>query len=130
MPREYTCDADKFAITMETLLKDLTDDVDGVMLPVVEEACRKGTKKVRAEARSYGWKKYPKGFSYTTKKTRTLAVGEIGNRSLPGLVHLLEKGHAKVGGGRTREFRHVDPAAKETFKVFWEGMNEALGDVL
>ena len=54
---------------------------------------------------------YAKGWA--TKKTKD-SSGQteitVYNRKKPGLTHLLEKGHAKRGGGRTRAFVHIAPA--------------------
>ena len=44
--------------------------------------------------------------------------GEIGSPTVPGLAHLLEKGHALVGGGSARAFVHIAPAAEEAFADF------------
>lgn len=55
--------------------------------------------------------RYKKGWA--TKKT-TDASGQISvtvyNRARPGLTHLLEKGHAKRGGGRVSGIPHIAPA--------------------
>ena len=55
--------------------------------------------------------RYKKGWA--TKKT-TDASGQISvtvyNRVRPGLTHLLEKGHAKRGGGRVSGIPHIAPA--------------------
>ena len=44
--------------------------------------------------------------------------GEIGSASMPGLAHLLEKGHASVGGGFVSGREHIAPAADEAFDDF------------
>ena len=55
--------------------------------------------------------RYKKGWA--TKKT-TDTSGQISvtvyNRARPGLTHLLEKGHAKRGGGRVSGIPHIAPA--------------------
>ena len=45
-------------------------------------------------------------------------AGEIGSPTLPGLPHLLEKGHAMVGGGKTKAYVHIEPAYEEAADKF------------
>ena len=54
---------------------------------------------------------YKKG--WTAKKMKDSASKTevvVYNRSKPGLTHLLEKGHAKRGGGRVEAKVHIAPA--------------------
>ena len=60
----------------------------------------------------YGsWDKYNRG--WTVKKTKRDKTATIHNATDYQLTHLLEKGHAKVHGGRTRAFPHIAPVAEK-----------------
>lgn len=60
----------------------------------------------------YGsWDKYNRG--WTVKKTKRDKTATIHNATDYQLTHLLEKGHAKVNGGRTRAFPHIAPVAEK-----------------
>lgn len=54
---------------------------------------------------------YQKGWATkkTSEKTGQVTV-TVYNRKKPGLTHLLEKGHAKRGGGRVSGRPHIAPA--------------------
>ena len=43
------------------------------------------------------------------------------------LVHLLEKGHAKRGGGRTKAQLHIAPAEQNAVKQLESNIKRALG---
>lgn len=59
----------------------------------------------------YGsWNAYNRG--WTVKKTKRDKTATIHNATDYRLTHLLEKGHAKVNGGRTRAFPHIAPVAE------------------
>lgn len=90
---------------------------------VTEEAAEKGlaetSKSALQELRNahpagsekYGsWDNYNKSWKVLKLKRDKKAV--IHNEKYYRLTHLLEKGHAKVNGGRTRAFPHIAPVDK------------------
>lgn len=56
--------------------------------------------------------------------------GEIGSKSMPGLAHLLEKGHASIGGGSVPAYRHIEPAADEAFDDFESLLDNAVEEAI
>lgn len=62
--------------------------------------------------------------SWAKKKTDTGIV--VYNKTKPGLTHLLEKGHAKVNGGRTKAIPHIRPAEQRAIKDFEEAVKKAV----
>lgn len=83
----------------------------------VSETAKDAVKKLQsahpAGSGQYGsWdKSYNRG--WTVKKTKRDKTATIHNATDYSLTHLLEKGHAKVNGGRTRAFPHIAPVAEE-----------------
>lgn len=104
MPSSATCDWLDLAAGIEQLVGDIAPDTAAEMERVVPRVARKGAKAVREEAASR-WggevgQRYSSGFSSRTTKSGVETTAEIGNRNVPGLVHLLEKGHQTVPEGR------------------------------
>lgn len=56
--------------------------------------------------------------------------GEIGSASMPGLAHLLEKGHASIGGGSVPAYVHIEPASEVAFKDFEKLLDQAVGEAI
>ena len=117
-------EADDFAFTMKELFGGIELTLTTELDEPVKQAC-KAAKKRAGESASPDYRdrpsrkgNYRKGFAYNVnKKGRYEALGYVGNRLKPGLVHLLEKGHATMNGGRTRAFVHMKTAADEGEKV-------------
>lgn len=90
-----------------TEYRDLTEEA--LKTAVTEVA--KETKEIAKQGSPSRSGKYKKGWA--TKKTVD-SSGEISitvyNRAKPGLTHLLEKGHAKRGGGRVSGITHIATA--------------------
>lgn len=67
--------------------------------------------------------------SWTTKKTRdssTRLEVTVYSPSRYMLAHLLEHGHAKRNGGRTRAFSHIGPAEKNGEKQLLQDIRRGL----
>lgn len=80
----------------------------------VDETAKKALSQLRnahpAGSEEYGsWNEYNRG--WTVKKTKRDKTATIHNKDHYQLTHLLEKGHAKVNGGRTRALQHIAPVA-------------------
>ena len=127
--RSVETTADRFAVKLNEMLADIADGIEGGLEPVVRDACKVGRKEARANAPVMTGK-YKRGFTYKVKGSGSKVTGEVGNRLKPGLVHLLEKGHATIGGGRVKAYPHVAPAADEAFSVLEDGIDELVGRVL
>lgn len=143
-----TVEADKFGIALTKLVKDSFDIIDDGLDDVVKATCQKGRRDCQKYASTMPngpyaptdkegkntWARYLSGFRSTTKKKANGVVGEIGQVNVPGLVHLMEKGHNIVRNGvvygRTREFKHMAKAAEEAFKYMEKKINELIGKAL
>lgn len=109
-------------------LADILDRYGEATDEVLDRAVRRGCKVTAEEWSALAPRrrgKYAESISYRTRRGGHEAEGQVGSR-MPGLPHLLEKGHAKVGGGRTREFPHVAPAAKKGFEATNEAVDSGL----
>ena len=126
---DYAIDGDVFAATVEEILKKDVKSVEQHIPAAVRDACKVGVKEVKGNAPKHTGK-YAAGFTYKAMNKSMEAYGEIGNKDYPGLVHLLEKGHATIGGNRVPGHEHVAPAAQVAFTEFEKRINEEIDAAL
>lgn len=123
-------------ISVDDLAKTITETVKEYM-DVAEDAAEKGVEETAKEALTqlhnahpsgsevYGsWDAYNRG--WTVKKTKRDKTATIHNKDHYQLTHLLEKGHAKVNGGRTRAFTHIAPVADKCDSTLLQNIKKQL----
>lgn len=124
MGRHLWVEEDEFAAALGEILGDIADSADEAVFKLVHDGVSEGRDEWRSRAKGYGWK-YGRFVTYRTLRLKHGVEGHIYSRK-PGLPHLLEKGHAKIGGGRTRAYPHVKPAADYAFKFVRDHLGEYL----
>lgn len=121
---DVTCDVDGFAAAMQGILDRLDDAIEDGRPQVVREAAKTARKEWKAKAPKktgrYAASIQMKVFKDTASETKA----DIGSATLPGLPHLLEHGHAKVGGGRVPARPHVAKAAEIAMQQLEEEIND------
>lgn len=93
--------------------EDMEEAKEKVANDLVSELKQKSPKSTRKYAK--GWRKKKEGNAII-----------IHNALKPQLTHLLEKGHAKVGGGRVPAKVHIAPAEEKAITEFTELVERAI----
>lgn len=110
--------AERLSADIDQILKEYQMGVYDGLDTALKKLASKGRNAVQRNARaviSKGRRKYSNGWGFKVKSSSNLWAAEavIYEKKVPGLVHLLEHGHAKVNGGRTRALVHVKPVSDE-----------------
>lgn len=120
MGRHMWVEDDEFAMALYEVLGDIATASEDALFNCVHDALvegrddwRRRTKSFKAKYHEGAWE-YGQHVTYRTLRKKGTVEGHIFSRK-PGLPHLLEKGHAKVGGGRTAAYEHVKPASELAF---------------
>lgn len=113
-------------------LEEYNDEVVEVMEETVDSIAKDSVKKLKAESPKGTSGKYAKGWTYEKDKAR-LRVGATiyGKKGTYNLAHLLEFGHAIVGGGRskdrTKAIAHIEPVEQWAIEEFQKRLVNRLG---
>lgn len=93
------------------ILRELQSDVKDALEKTSKEVAKESVQKLKnTSPKKTG--KYAAGWGQSKNKD----VIVIHNKKKPGLTHLLEKGHAKRGGGRVGPIKHIEPVEQWVIK--------------
>ena len=102
----------------------------GLATDVMKDCVTKAGNTVKSEVKANApvrTGQYKKGWAVKKQKETANALElVVHNKKRYRLTHLLEKGHAKRGGGRVRAFPHIAPAEQAGIRELEEGIKRGL----
>lgn len=103
-----------FQDAIQELMDEFGAEVDLCLEEAIKQASEEDVRELESAGSFNGGTKYKSGWDYRqTGKGENLKY-VVYNADVPGLAHLLEFGHVKKNGGRTREFPHIAPVNDKT----------------
>ena len=97
---------------------------------VFDEGASKALTEIKTASQNAGFedRNYSKGWTKVVQLNKVTGIyhATIHNRKYYRLTHLLEKGHAKTNGGRTRAFPHIGPTQDKIDRLIVEEVEKAI----
>lgn len=122
---------DQFASAVNSILTEYREAIDKDVQAITKDISKQAAKNVQRNIDAAGIKgtgAYKKSIkAKQTLRTVNKASSTIyAEKPYWRLTHLLEFGHAKVNGGRTRAFPHWEKAEQQAIRDFEKALTEAI----
>lgn len=121
---------DALAGEVMKLMEEYAADISANIKTEAKTAAKEAVKELKQTSpEGLGSKKghYKDGWTSKVESENAVSVGiRIYNRKKPGLTHLLEKGHAKRGGGRVEGQPHISTAEENAIENYEKRLKERL----
>lgn len=110
---------------LEEYSQDVVEDMKEAAKVVAKDAVKE-LKETSPAGEGYGGH-YKDGWrsKVESETSKSLRI-RVYNKKKPGLTHLLEKGHAKRGGGRVEGIPHIAPAEQNAIEKYERDLKERL----
>lgn len=115
-------DINNLAQEFRTILEHYTSDIGELSQEVIEQVGEETVAELKQTSRKGARKKYARSWKLRKENNGHVIIHNTEYR----LTHLLEKGHAKRGGGRTRPFGHIRPAEERAIRKVKDGIRRAI----
>ena len=109
------------------ILNDYEGDVSEIVNKSITEVARDTTKQMKSAGSFGGTGKFKKSWTVKIEKKRLYTDATVYNKK-PGLTHLLEFGHVKQNGGRTKAFDFIAPVNDKVQTEVVRKIEEKLND--
>ena len=120
------CKVDQMAHVIMEGLQEYADLATEDMKSTVKKAGQKAKSEVQSGARVKSGRYKNSWAVKTTKENANAMEVTVHSKNRYQLAHLLEFGHAKRGGGRTRAFPHIAPAEANAAEFLEQEVERAL----
>lgn len=108
------------------MLNDFSEEVADALDAAVTKTAAEAVSKLKSSNPGFNDRKYSKGWTKKVVRHRLYSEAVVYNKTQGHLTHLLEFGHAKRNGGRTRAFPHIAPVNEEVPDIFEDEFETAL----
>lgn len=120
---------ESLAVEISAMLEEYAEEVAEDMKNEAKEVAKEVVKELKETSpvgSGYGGH-YKDGWKAKVEKETSQSLRiRVYNKKKPGLTHLLEKGHAKRGGGRVEGIPHIAPAEKHAKEEYERRLKERL----
>lgn len=116
----------EIAKLMQEYASDVAQDMKDEAKTVAKEAMKE-LKQTSPDGAGSKKGHYKDGWASKVESENAVSIGiRIYNKKKPGLTHLLEKGHAKRGGGWVEGIPHISKAEKNAIEAYEKRLKERL----
>lgn len=121
-----TIQPDELADAIMRNLQEYTDEVTAGVKKAQDDTAKECKANLEADSPDGARHKYKKGWKVTVTANTPLEEHTVIHNKEYQLTHLLENGHAKRNGGRTRAFPHIKPNEEKANAAFEKRVEEAI----
>ena len=121
---------DQLTVEVTKQLSGYAEELKADLGDVFEAMANTALNEIRTASQTAGFddRRYSKGWVKEVQLNKVTGIyhATIHNRKYYRLTHLLEKGHAKTNGGRTRAFPHIAPTQDKIDRLLVEEIEQAI----
>lgn len=120
-------DSQRLADVINGYLEEYGSSVREAIETASKQVAKEVVKELKQGGDFGGTGEFNKGWTSKTELTRLGSETVVYNKTAPGLAHLLEFGHAKQNGGRTKAYNFIAPVNDAVEDKFVKAFEQSIG---